>query len=50
MILISLFSSKKENNAHVIEVDSKWFKVSPSFMVGSVVISGILIALYTVFW
>jgi SSS family solute:Na+ symporter len=50
MILISLFSSNKENNAHVIEVDSKWFKVSPSFMVGSVVISGILIALYTVFW
>ena len=50
MILISLLSTNQENNSHVIEVDRKWFKVSPGFMVGSVIISGILIALYTVFW
>jgi len=50
MIFISLSNPKKENNSKAIEVDLAMFKVSPEFVVGSVVIIGILAALYTVFW
>lgn len=52
MVAISLL--KKESPAvheqHTLEVDSAQFKVSQSFVIGSFIISGILIALYTVFW
>ncbi len=50
MIAISLSQPKKENNANAIEVDTAMFKVNPGFIIGSVVITGILAALYTVFW
>jgi len=50
MIAISLSQPKKENNANAIEVDTAMFKVTPGFLIGSVVITGVLAALYTVFW
>ena len=50
MIAISLSHPKNENNTNVIEVDTAMFKVNPGFLIGSVVITGILAALYTVFW
>jgi SSS family solute:Na+ symporter len=49
MIVMSLVKPKKEGE-HEIEVDSSMFKITPGFAVGSIIISGILIALYTVFW
>jgi SSS family solute:Na+ symporter len=33
-----------------IEIDFKHFKVSPGFLVGSIVIIGILTGLYASFW
>ncbi|MTH16554.1 sodium/sugar symporter [Flavobacterium sp. LC2016-01] len=39
-----------ENEAHKIEVDKSMFGVSSEFVVGSFIICGILIALYTIFW
>ena len=50
MIAISLSHSKNENNNNAIEVDTAMFKVTPGFLISSVVITGILAALYTVFW
>ena len=50
MIIMSLAHPKKQNNAHQINVDPSMFRVTPLFVVGSVIISGILVALYTVFW
>ena len=50
MIIISKVKPKKENDTHVIEVDTAMFKVPMSFIIGSVIICGILAALYTVFW
>ena len=50
MIVISLLKPKSELDTHVIEIDKSMFKVSPSFIVGSFIICGILAALYTVFW
>jgi SSS family solute:Na+ symporter len=49
MIVMSLTNPKKEGE-HEIEVDSSMFKITTGFAVGSVIISGVLIALYTVFW
>jgi SSS family solute:Na+ symporter len=52
MVSISLLSPEpvKEHEAHKIEVDTSLFKVSSEFVIGSFIISGILIALYTIFW
>lgn len=50
MIAVSLIKPRREGDVHSIEMDKSWFKVSPAFVVGSVIICGILAALYTVFW
>ena len=50
MMVISLARPKSQNNAHNIHVDLGMFKVTPGFIIGSVIITGILTALYTVFW
>lgn len=50
MIIISLTNRKTEQKSHAMEVETSWFNVSPDFVVLSVFISGVLIALYTVFW
>ncbi len=50
MIVISLVKPKPVNDMHVIEMDKSMFKVTPGFIIGSLIICGILAALYTVFW
>lgn len=50
MLVMSKLQPKKETDTHVIEVDTSMFRVSPEFVIGSVIICGILAALYTVFW
>jgi len=50
MIIISLLKPGAKTTQHVIDVDKSWFKVSPAFVVLSIIICGILAALYTVFW
>jgi SSS family solute:Na+ symporter len=50
MVLISLAKPKPSNDTHVIEIDKSMFRVSPGFIIASVIICGILAALYTVFW
>lgn len=50
MIVISLLKPKSEKDKHNIILDTSLFKVSPAFVIGSVIICGILAALYTVFW
>lgn len=50
MVIITLADPKSKNNPQGLEIDAKMFKVSPSFIVASVIICGILAALYTVFW
>ena len=50
MVLLSLIKPKRENDVHNIEVDISLFRVSNGFVIGSIVICGILIALYTVYW
>ncbi|MGI8584142.1 MAG: sodium:solute symporter family transporter, partial [Chitinophagaceae bacterium] len=50
MVVMSISRPKAQNDTHVIEVDKSMFRVSTSFVVGSVIICGILAALYTAFW
>ncbi|MGX5818495.1 sodium/sugar symporter [Chitinophaga lutea] len=50
MIVISLTKPWKPTDKPVIEIDTSMFRVSPGFIVGSIIICGILTALYTVFW
>jgi len=50
MIVISLSKPQKAAAENAIEVDTSMFKVSTSFAIGSVLIMGVLTALYTVFW
>lgn len=49
MIVISVLRPAVQDN-NAIRVDKNWFKVSTEFVIGSIFIGGILIALYTVFW
>jgi SSS family solute:Na+ symporter len=50
MIMISLSKPQKEISTDPIEVNSSMFKISTGFALGSILIMGILTALYTVFW
>ncbi|MGC4102169.1 sodium/sugar symporter [Ferruginibacter sp.] len=50
MVTISLIKPKPAGDTHTIEMDTSLFKVTPGFIVGSVIICGVLAALYTVFW
>jgi SSS family solute:Na+ symporter len=52
MVAISLFNPESEEQQKTlkIEIDKSMFRVSSEFIIGSFIISGILIALYTVFW
>ncbi len=50
MYLISLLQNREGTKAHALEVDTSLFKVSNSFKVGSLLVLGILAALYLVFW
>ncbi|MDR7211707.1 sodium/sugar symporter [Flavobacterium piscis] len=52
MVAISLLNPESEEQleTHKIEVDKSMFKVSSEFIIGSFIICGILVALYTVFW
>ena len=50
MVAMSLINPKKETDKHGIIVDTSMFRITTGFAIGSVIIMGILLALYTVFW
>ena len=50
MITISLIEDRRKKETKGFEVDTSMFKVSSSFVVISMLICGVLAALYTVFW
>lgn len=50
MVTITLLKPKPANDTHTLEMDTSLFKVTPGFIIGSFIICGILVALYTVFW
>lgn len=50
MYVISIFETRRGVETNGLDVDKSMFKVSPGFMVGSLVIVAVVAALYTFFW
>jgi solute:Na+ symporter, SSS family len=50
MVLISVLNPRSKDQQKIVQIDTSLFRVSSSFAVGSVLIIGVLVALYTVFW
>lgn len=50
MVIITLADKRSVNNPKGLAIDSSMFKPNLGFTVGALLIVGILIALYTVFW
>lgn len=50
MVVMSLADRDSKNNPKALTIDVKMFRTSPSFLVVSTLIIGILAALYIVFW
>ena len=50
MILISLYDEKRGLKTKGLEIDASMFKVNNAFLAGSLIIVGILVALYSIFW
>ena len=50
MVIISLYDQKRGIKTKGLEIDSSMFKVNNAFLAGSLIIGGILVALYSVFW
>jgi len=50
MYFISAYETKNGVLTNGLEIEKSMFKMSPGFTVGALIITGILVALYTVFW
>jgi SSS family solute:Na+ symporter len=50
MVIISLFENRNGANPKGLEVDRSMFKTSAGFAAGALIIAGVLIALYSIFW
>lgn len=50
MILISLIENKRGVVPNSLEIDTKLFKAHPGFVVGSLIIVMMLVALYSIYW
>lgn len=50
MYFISRYETKNGVVTNGLEIEKSMFKMSPGFTVGAIIITGILVALYTVFW
>ncbi|MGM9476309.1 sodium/sugar symporter [Pedobacter sp. GSP4] len=50
MVIISLFENRNGTNPKGLEIDSKMFKTTTSFAVGALIIIGLLVALYGIYW
>jgi SSS family solute:Na+ symporter len=50
MYVISMIENSSGNKTHALEVDSKMFKAHPAFVAGALLICGLLVALYSIYW
>ncbi|MBW8687330.1 sodium/sugar symporter [Chitinophaga rhizophila] len=50
MIVVTLADKRSKDQKRIIEIDTSMFRTTPAFLVGSAIITGILVVLYTVFW
>ncbi|MBW7889847.1 MAG: sodium/solute symporter [Chitinophagaceae bacterium] len=50
MYIISIYENRKGVKTNGLDIDKSMFKTAPAFTVGAILITGVLIALYTLFW
>jgi solute:Na+ symporter, SSS family len=50
MYIISVIENKRGVKPNSLEIDASMFKTSTGFAIGSMIIIGLLVALYTMFW
>ncbi|MVN21714.1 sodium/sugar symporter [Mucilaginibacter arboris] len=50
MYIISIIENSKGLRPNALEVDTKMFRVTPAFTAGSLIICGLLVAIYSIFW
>ena len=50
MYFISIYETRNGNNPKGLEIDKSMFKTSPGFTVGALIIMGLLVALYSIYW
>jgi SSS family solute:Na+ symporter len=50
MIIISIIENKRGVQPKGLIVEKSMFRMSPSFAVGAMLVCGILVALYTIYW
>jgi len=50
MYIISMVENAKGTKTHGLEIDTSMFKTNRAFTAGALIITGILVALYSVFW
>ncbi|WP_316798941.1 sodium/sugar symporter [Pedobacter frigidisoli] len=50
MVVISFLENRKGDNPKGLEIDAKMFKTTTGFAVGTLIIVGLLVALYSVYW
>ncbi len=50
MWIISMIENAKGDKVHGLEVDTTMFKTNRSFTIGTLIVAGILVALYSIYW
>lgn len=50
MYIISMIENSKGERPNALEVDTKMFRVTPGFAAGSLIICGLLVAIYSIWW
>ena len=50
MYIISIVENKKGVVPNGLEIDTKMFKTTTGFAIGALLIIGLIVALYTIYW
>ncbi len=50
MYIISIYENRKGVKPNGLEIDRSMFKTAPGFTIGALIVIGVLVALYTLFW
>ncbi|MBC7743508.1 MAG: sodium transporter, partial [Flavobacterium sp.] len=50
MYIISIYETRNGVNPKGLEIDRGMFKTTPAFTVGAVIIMGLIVALYSIYW
>ncbi|RZL07818.1 MAG: sodium transporter, partial [Pedobacter sp.] len=50
MYLISIFETRRGVVAKGLDIDSSMFKTSKGFAIGAIIVCGLIVALYTIYW